>query len=337
MNFWPSNWFAPLALGAVLATACSASAQQTIQFSKPTENAEEKANSFMMEPSSKLQGRASQYNAPKPLFDLTPEDPVLPPPQLPPALSKSLKDDLNKRKYWTLMTPEEIIGRTTPEKILGLPDPTGDDERTPEERFLRNRHQAAAFSATNAAHRLDAARWRNEASPFALRDAREGGDEFSKPDARTELGSRKYFDRLVTAPGDSPFGGSQNADSAWSSAFAQPAPLPKPNLEQIAARERFRAMMEPSAPPEKPTTPTRFAPALTPASNPDLPAAPLFNPLGRSYAPLQSGISRPAGITPLPTLTGPNLPPTTPKKSLVDLPPWLSDGPQPFGSQTRRF
>ena len=113
--------------------------------------------------------------------------------------------------------------------------------------------------------------------------------------------------------------------------------LSQANLEQIAARERFRAMMEPSAPPEKLTTPTRFAPALAPVANPNLQAAPLFNPLGKSYAPLQSGISRPAGITPLPSLTTPNLQPATPKKTLVDPPPWLSDGPQPFGSQTRRF
>lgn len=336
MIFCPSRFLIQLALGAGLAAADSALAQQPILFSKPAESVEEKANSFMLEQPLKLRGRAGQFNAPKPLFSFDPE-PSLPPPERPTVPSQSLKEALNKRKNWTLMTPEEIIGLPTPEKILGLPDPTGDDKRTPEERFLRRQTAAAAFSATNALRRSDAALWRNDANPFAPRDQRDAIDRLSKPDLRTEAGSRRYFDRLVTAPADSPLVANQNADSAWSSAFVQPAPLPKPNLEQIAAMERFRAMMEPSAPPEKLATPTRFSPAPGPAANPNLQASPGFNPLGQSFTPLQSGISRPMGITPLPGITGPYAPPAKAKKSLVDLPPWLSDGPRPFGSLPPRY
>lgn len=310
MNLRPSRWFVRLALGAAVATAFSAAAQQTILFSKPTENPEDKANSFM-ESGSKLEGRAGEFNAPKQLFNLAPE-PSLAPPVQPVLPSQSLKDALNKRKNWTLMTPAEIMGVQTAEQIMGLPDPTGDDKRTPEERFLRRQNLAAAFSATNALRR-----------PETALDA--ANDPFAKPDPRLETGSRKYFDRLVNAPADSPFGADPNQEAT--SAFGQLEPLPKPDLAQLAAMERFRALMEPSAPPEKISTVTRFSPA--PLPDPNLQPVPLFNPLGQSYTPLPNSIGRPTGINPLPGLTGSYLA-VPAKKPLVQLPPWLSKEPPPL-------
>ena len=340
MNSCPSRFAVALALLAVLAAAYSVAAQQTILYSKPVEGKEEKANAFLRDSPSKLQGRAGQYNAPKQLFSL-PDEPSLPPPQLSPMPSQSLRDALNKRKNWTLMTPEEIIGLPTPEKILGLPDPTGDDKRTVVENFLRRHDRETAFSATNALRHFDGSLLRNEANPFTAHDPRDPNGDFSKPDARVDTGSRKYFDRLVTSPAEPSFGAGQNADSAWSSAFAQPAPLPKPNVEQIAAMERFRAIMEPSAPPEKTPVATRFSTAPATAANPEQPGLSLFNPLGKSFTSLQSSISRPTGITPLPSLTSPHFQPATPKKPLTQLPPWLSKDPKslenpfsPFNTRT---
>jgi hypothetical protein len=292
------------------------------------ENPEDKANSFMLEPSSKLQGRAGQFNAPTELFNPEPA-PSLPPPEMPTYSSQSLKEALDKRKNWTLMTPEEILGVPTPEKILGLPDPTGDDQRTPEERFLRRQNLAASISATNALRRPDASIFRTDDNPFAPRDPREANDAFAKPDASPVAGSRKYFDRLVNASAGTPFGAEQNKDTAWASAFdQQPAPQLKPNLEQLAAMERFRAMMEPSTPPEKLPAETRFSSARVPVADPNLQPLPIFNPLGQSYPPLQSSINRPTGIMPLPGLTA-NPQSAPPKKPLVQLPPWLSKDPQP--------
>jgi hypothetical protein len=254
--------------------------------------------------------------------------------------SQSLKDELNRRKNWTLMTPEDILGVPTAEKILGLPDPTGDDKRTPEEGYLRRQKLAAGLSSANVLHRLNSSGQRNDANPFAPRDQTDQHGQFDangqavgldgRPDARTDAAARKYFDRLVNAPAASPFGASRNANSTWASAFDQPAPLPKPNLDQIASMERFKAMMEPSSPPEKVTVPTRFSTSPLPTTDPNLQHTPLFNPLGQSYSPLQSSISRPTGITPLPTLSTPNYKPAAPKKSLAELPPWLSKDPQPL-------
>jgi hypothetical protein len=78
MNRRPSNLLKPLALGAVLATAFTVAAQQqTIMFSKPKETPEEKADSFLQESPTKLSGRAGEFNAPKKLFNFSPE-PSLP-------------------------------------------------------------------------------------------------------------------------------------------------------------------------------------------------------------------------------------------------------------------
>jgi hypothetical protein len=257
-----------------------------------------------------------------------------------------LRDALDKRKNWTLLTPEEILGVPTAEKILGLPDPTGNDKRTPEERYLRRQTLAAGLSATNALRRSDAALLRNDANPFAPRDERDQRGQLDpsgqlvRPDARADAGSRKYFDRMLNTPAQASMGAGPNGNSSWGSAFDQPAPLPKLNPEQIAARERYAAFLNQlSAPPEKVPVATRFSSPTGPTPDPNLQAGPQFNPLGQSYAPLQSSISRPTGIIPLPGLVTPRPPSTTPKKSLADLPPWLSKDPQPLDSpfNTRKW
>jgi hypothetical protein len=336
MNFYPSRFLAHIAFGAVVATAFSAAAQQTILFSKPAENPEDKSTSFMLDSGSKLKGRAGEFNAPKALFNLAPEPDLLPPPT-PVMPDQSLRDSLNKRKNWTLMTPEEILGVPTAEKILGLPDPTGDDQRTPEERFLHRQGLAASFSATNALRRPDGALLRDDANPFAPpREADGENDAFAKPDPRLEAGNRKYFDRLVNGPAradvNAGLGVDQKQDSDWPSSFSQSTQPTKQDLDQIAAMERFRALMEPSAAPEKPTAQTRFAPAPVLPPDPNLQPLPLFNPLGQSYTPLQISVGRPTGIMPLPGLTGPYPSLAAPKKPLVQLPPWLSKDPPPFDS-----
>jgi hypothetical protein len=335
MNFNPPRLLACCAVATVLAAVFSAAAQQTILFSKPTESPEEQANSFMPSLDSRLQGRAGQFNAPKQLFNLSPQDSDLPPPQMPQLPNPSLKDELDRRRNWTLMTPQEILGVPTPEKILGLPDPTGDDKRSVTERYLRRQDLAAAVSATNAMRQPGLSLLRDDDNPFAPKRQRDltnpGGenDTTANMAARPDQASRKFFDRLVTAPASSPFAPDQTADSTWSSAFNQPAPQVKPNLDQVAAMDRFRALMEPSAPPASAPTTTRFAPAPLPVPDPNLQPLPVFNPLGQSFSALQNDIGRPKGINPLPGLTGPYVAPPASKKSQVQLPPWLLKDPQP--------
>jgi len=335
MNFNPPRFMIRCAFGTVLAAAFSAAAQQAIIYSKPTETPEEPANAFLPNLDSRLQGRASQFNAPKQLFNFNSPDPVLPPPQMPQLPNQSLKDELDRRRNWTLLTPQEIWGLPTPEKILGLPDPTGDDKLSVTERYLHRRELAAAVSATNAMRQPGFSLLQDDDNPFAPKKQRDWNNPDRENDATATLptgpdqASRKFFDRLVTAPANSPFAPDQTADSTWSSAFNQPAPPAKPNLDQLAARDRYADFLNQLSAPEKSPTPTRFAPAPLPAPDPNLQPVPVFNPLGRTFSTLQDDVARPKGITPLPGLTGPYVAPSTSKKTQAQLPPWLSKDPQP--------
>jgi hypothetical protein len=94
--------------------------------------------------------------------------------------------------------------------------------------------------------------------------------------------------------------------------------------------ESFRAMLEPPATPDKPAAPQNnfsTAPARTP--DPYLQAQPAFNPAGRSVAPVESHITRPVGIQPLPSVaTKPTPAPAKRPTWQAQLPPWYSDKPQ---------
>src|SRR5882672_7132159 len=111
---------------ATMATLMPALAQQSIIFSKPAEVSADKANSFMPEPS---HTGPSAFNAPSPLFGRRPTASfdILPGAQRPAPISPEQalqwQKFLDKKKNWTLMTPEEILGVPTPEKILGILDP----------------------------------------------------------------------------------------------------------------------------------------------------------------------------------------------------------------------
>ena len=328
MHLRPSRFLDGCALGAVLWGVLPAAAQQSILFSKPTETAAEKANSFMLEAPSKLQGRAGEFNAPKQLFNFSPE-PTPPLPVMPNIPSQSLRDALDKRKNWTLLTPEEILGVPTPEKILGLPAPNNEDNLSPEQRFLSRQDRAVATAATNAQVRSDAALLENEANPF-LPNNRSG--------QASRLGDGPDFHSTPNANlrPDGQTGADQRDISPWTSAFTVPPAAPKPSPEQQAAMERFRALMEPSSPVE--TTPARPVTSTTPLPDPNLQPQPLVNPLGHSFTPLQSSIGRPTGIMPLPGITGPYKTPAPSKSSSqAQLPPWLSDSPPPFGASPRKF
>ncbi|HEY5042041.1 MAG TPA: hypothetical protein VIK53_08560, partial [Verrucomicrobiae bacterium] len=128
----------------------------------------------------------------------------------------------------------------------------------------------------------------------------------------------------------------QRPDSLWASAFDTPALTAKQNLEQAAEMDRFRALMNPVSPAENPARPAGFPTPVTPALDPNLEVLLQDNPAGRSFTPLQSVVSRPTGIMPLPGITGYPQKPEKPKPA-VQAPPWLSGEPQPFTPPQRVF
>jgi hypothetical protein len=315
-NFW-------LSAAMLLTAAVSVPAQQTIIFSKPSDLSADKANSFMADP--QKSGNAGDFNAPKSIFNPpTPGEFTVPPPMLTQPLDPSVKEALDKRRNWTMLTPEQILGIQTPEEIMGVKMKKDQPRLTLEEQFLLRASDDEKRGATNGRH--GAAFWREETerNPFAPQN--DNGLSGSRRD-RSSAGNEDYFKRFLGAMGAAPAAEKQPL-SEWTSAFAQPS-QPKQTPDQIAAMERFRALMEPSLPPEQPTVPTRFAAAPVRAVDRDLEVLPPVNPAGHSVVPIWNNSTRPAGIKPLQSVSTP-----APAKPVVrstweaQLPPWLRSGPQ---------
>ena len=328
-------------VGAVLfaASARLVCAQDAIIFSKPADPVDN-ANAFMNPSEHKL---SDSSRAPTPLFgrqpntgyDLLPG--AKPPPPLSPEQARQAEKYFDDQKNWTLLTPAEIMGVPTVEKMLGIPDP--DQNLSAEERHLKRRSQQRSMAATNAL-----ARWNHagnqEDSPFGAphgEQKRNAAGELIVPNSQKTAGGflTGQADTVLTAEEE------RRANSPWVSAFAAPS-LPKPDRAQQAAMERFRAMMEPPAP-EKPLVAT----LVVPAPNPNFQPLPKYNPAGNSYRPVQDGIGRPTGLMPLPTVTGVRPSSVNPPKAkpLVEPPPWVAEQnkqnnystPPPGVFQRRKF
>ena len=330
------------ALLALLALGLPASAQQSIQFSKPVnQDPAVPANAF-------LQGNRSApttFNAPSSLFNnpgATADFDVLPggpQPVILGARSEQWQRALEDRKNWTLMTPEKILGIPTPESILNIADPNDDPKLSAEERFLQRQDRQARMAATNNAIR----------SPDFLFERDNGLDDSpfrDQNDSRRTSGSSHGSDPAISGPLGSfkPFSGrdpqaaaeANQASSIWTSPFGTPLTTPKQTPEQLAGMERFRSLFDaPAQSPDKPTRAIYSSGAVT-APDPNMQALPAFNPAGRSFTPLASDIARPTGLTPLNGLTGPR--PAPPKKTpLVQPPPWISESPQSSAFPQRQF
>jgi len=307
--------------------AASAWSQETVINSKSAEKLSDTANSFLNDPKRSI--NAGDYNAPRQLFGIPSGS--LPMPQ-PIIINRdpSVNEALNKRKNWTLLTPEQILGIKTPEEILGIKDPANTKKLTLEEQFLLRQSRPFTGAVTNG--RTGSLSGKDDANPF-LRN-KEDANPFSRgPFAQQndqQSGSPKNLSQLFNSKvSDSFSGNDRNQESAWTSAFAQPS-QPKMTPEQLANRERFRALMEPNSLPDSQANPARYGAPAAPAPDPYLQPQPKFNPAGSSYSTLQNNSTRPTGINPLPGVTRPAAKLETQRPSWqAQRPPWLTDGPQP--------
>jgi hypothetical protein len=240
--------------------------------------------------------------------------------------SASVREALDRRKNWTLLTPEQIFGVQTPDDILGAKDKPETKKLSLEEQFLLRDDQAGSKPDVNGrlngflGHMPDGG---NAADPPNGVAADNSFRQATKPsDAHSP-----FFSQFFNAPSSVPEP-AENSQSIWNSGFSQPM-TPKVNADQLAAMERFRALMEPSAPLDKSPVPTRFSVPTASTPNPFLQAMPLVNPAGHGISPLGNAFSRPTGIQPLPGIS--TLPPTpaaTRPKWQAQLPPWMQSGAQ---------
>ena len=346
-----------LAAGMALAVAYAAQAQhagrrpgQAILFSSADD---EDVSSNMPSLAAKPPGMLDFANAvqsPVAKSDAAPETDLLPPqtPAISPAQAQQTQQLLDKRRNWAMQTPEEIFGVLTPEKILHVPDRDAFGQpknKTVVEKFYERQENLRARTNNDNYGAADTApRWGGS----------DNRDLQMNPNIWTPAGSKPGNLALMNqflngttdnravpapAPGQAP---GQAPESGWSKPFSLPTPPPGPTTEQQAAMEQFQQLLKPHPLADG----TAKAPMLgspifsSPSTAPNpAPGSSALIPMGASFTPLSSGITMPAGVTPLPGILGPTnmgLPLYEPEWK-PQLPPWQSSAPQLGAIPQRKF
>jgi len=353
MIFRPANFRMSLlavALSAVLLSAAaqngSPPASKPIIFSAPAgdngaSNAPSLAPRFSDRPNF-----ANELQAPVSIFDAQSPSLPSPVPSGAPKLSRAEAQRLQKmqdeRENWALMTPEEILGVDTSRNTLRTPEQAAADNQenlTVVERFLERQRQ----SHTAVTNKYD-----SDNSPLGRDFSRhQGGLTNGSPFNPARIGlptAAQILDRVFNdTPATNQLAGQNgNGSAGWFQSLGLPPQPAAPTPEQLAERERFKQFLDPgsySDTPAKSAPGGEFLSSLQPLSDTTLNQTPTVNPAGASFAPLSSGIGRPAGLTPLPGITGPTnwqsfaAPPAWAPQP----PPWLSQSPQPFTIPQRKF
>jgi hypothetical protein len=259
------------------------------------------------------------------------DTPLLPGvPVVSPAEALRMQDLLDRRKNWMLLTPAEILGATTPEKILGIQehDAAGRPKNlTALERYTERQNQTPTVNTNINAFPT----WNfSDKQPDTLNPISDG------------LGSPDNLARslLNPAPDNQIFAG-QNGTNSWSKLFGSPSPSPVVTLAQQTDMERFRQLLQLGS--------SSTAAATTPSLSGikiSLPQTALssglgqssLTPVGASFTPLNNGIGKPAEMPKLPSIWSLSL--TSPPSAAAwapQPPPWLSPTPQPFAVPQRKF
>ena len=337
MNFHPASLKLTLPVFMVVATVLSAGAQQPPQqkaqpiiFSSAQGDDNTPSVPSLTPQAVEQPNLANEFQTPPAGLNFSFPSDTLPLPQMPaktPAENQRLQKILEERRNWTLMTPAEILGVTTPEQIMGIREHDASGQEitpTPAERWLARQDQS---QATNGLQNGAAA----ESWDFS-------SDRFN-PDGTGRDNPRQFLDGFPnSAPNNSsgaPVG--QNEGANWLKPSGA-ATQPKINLEQQAAVERFRQMLEPSQPATSQSgSDGKYFPTPTTTLNPNL-GQTVLNPIGTPFTPLDSGIVKPQALSPLPGITAPNNPQPDVVPSWMPQPaPWLSQGPQLFAPPQRKF
>lgn len=222
------------------------------------------------------------------------------------------------------------MGILTPEKILGLPDKTGQDKLTPEERFTRRMEKQ--FSSLAPADELkprEADRQKNATEtpgafghrtfesvfePINAKNPNLPDTQKSKTDA---AGSVKSLVNSVFAP-------QTKADSIWGNTFNFQQSDPRAQLPPQVGMDRYRQSQH-YLTSEKTLDAARPANPFATRRDPYMEQLSPFNARGSTFAPLNREAERPHGLMPLPGIAA--RPSITQKKSPTapELPPWLRD------------
>jgi hypothetical protein len=340
-----TRWMLPA--GLALAAACSVMAQgpgrrpgQAILFSSADDGGGTSNMPSLTAQPAGLPDFANVVQSPSVNFDTASRGESLPAPQTPavtPDQARQMQRLLDERKNWALLTPGEILGLPTPEKILGISDRDAFGQPKNETvtlRYFERQEQSRVRTNVDNSGAEDAASRRDFSGSL-------------KPQMDAALwihagGGLEKSAMMNQFLNETPDGGAQAADDGWPKSFNLPAQPPKPTPEQQAAMEQFQQLLQPHSPSGSPAkfpsfgSPIFSAPPTSP--NP-VPGQAAVIPVGASYTPLSSGIAVPSGVAPLPGLLGPTnaaLPAFAPEWK-PQPPPWMSSAPQPGVIPQRKF
>jgi len=339
-----------LIAGATLAVAYSAEAQhvgrrpgQVILFSSTDDDG---VSSNMPSLAAKPPGMLDLANAvqsPAVKFGAASQAEALPPPQPPPvspARAQQMQRLLDERKNWALLTPEQILGLPTREKILDIQNRDAFGQPKNEtvvaqyyerQEQLRDRTNNGNYGAPDSASRRD----------FSGDRELQMNQSIWTP-AGGRPGNSSLMSQFLNGTPDNRSGSAHAPEILWSKSFNLPPPPPKASPEQQAALEQFQQLLQPHSLPggtaKSPLLGNPIFPSSSTAPNPAF-GQPAAIPIGASFTPLSSGIATPAGLTPLPGILGPTntvLPAFVPEWK-PQAPPWASSAPQLGTIPQRKF
>jgi hypothetical protein len=315
-----------MVMGAITISAEAQQSGRSIVFSSPQNYDAQSATPSLSPQNSQLPVLPSSLEAPDSAFNFhAPNDlPALPPLMANIPQDQRMKKILEERKNWALMTPAEIFGVTPTEEMLqpSSRDGTGREKNPAQfERYLDPENQLQGSLTNN---------WQNDRDRDGINPLDPEHDNTA--DAVQKL--NEFLNSQRNGDGDV----KHNENNYDRDSFRPPAPQTpeKPDLEQMAAMERFRQLLEPSSlPAEVPDS--KFFPVskMVPVLDPNI-TQPDFvpNPAGASFTPVTSGIGKPVGLTPLPGIVAT---PAAAPAWAPQPPPWLQQGPQPFVMPQRKF
>jgi hypothetical protein len=328
-----------LPLAAVLVAVFSAQAQrathqqgQPILFSSPSsDNVLSNMPSLAPKPPQSMDFENTMQ---APSVDLS--GPVVdkPLPTVTPVVSRAealrMQNELDRRKNWMLLTPAEILGVTTPEKIMGIHehDAAGQQKKlTALERYTERQNQTPLFNAnTNA---------------FPTWNYSDKQPDTSNSTIGGLRNPASLFGLLLNPAPDNQIFAEQIGNNRWSKLFDPSSPSPIVSPAQQTDMERFRQLLNPGSS----STATAPTPSLGGIKN-TLPQTALssglgqsaLTPVGASFTPLSSGIGKPAEMPKLPSIWSLSI--TSPPSAAAwapQPPPWLSPTPQSYAVPQRKF
>lgn len=308
LRFNPKLWASVVFTAGALAhgSAQTQPSDGSIIFSKPADNGAGSTSSLELPDETSGQPFRGLNTGPSQQFPLPQVD-----------ANTALQKELEDRKNWTLMTPEEIMGVQTPEQIFGLTDQDPDKNLSPEERYLKRQENAEMAAETNALGGANG--W--EHKDLGLFDRPDTSDPFSPQYKQTDSST---FSRIFNPAQNSLFGPKQ-ASSKMASMSSSSSSTAKQAKEEEEEMARFRALIGEVPPPNPSPTP------VLPVSSPSLQPLSQFDALGHPVEIKDSDPSKPNELNSLAQFTGEYIPPKKTKKPSWEPqpPPWLSDSSTP--------